>query len=65
VAGGPFRVPLAGLHGLVGHRVPLGGPTLFGGPLVMSSPEQLADAGRRYRAGEMGRLDPSVPVRRS
>lgn len=58
--GGP-----AGLHALVGHGVPLGGPTLFGGPFVMSSPEQLADAGGRYRAGEMGRLDPSVPVRRS
>lgn len=49
----------SGLHALVGHGVPLGGPTLFGGPFVMSSPEQLADAARRHRAGKMGRLDPS------
>lgn len=54
-----LRAGPAGVHALVGHGAPLGGPTLFGGPFVMSSPEQLADAARRYRAGEMGRLDPS------
>jgi redox-sensitive bicupin YhaK (pirin superfamily) len=48
-----------GVHAIVGHGVPLGGPTLFGGPFVMSSREQLEDAARRHRAGEMGRLDPS------
>lgn len=54
-----LRAGPSGMHALVGHGVPFGGPTLFGGPFVMSSPEQLADAAQRYRAGEMGRLDPS------
>lgn len=54
-----LRAGPSGLHVLVGHGIPLGGPPLFGGPFVMSSREQLADAARRYRAGEMGRLDPS------
>ncbi len=54
-----LRAGPAGMHALIGHGVPLGGPTLFGGPFVMSSQEQLADAARRYRAGEMGRLAPS------
>lgn len=44
---------------LVGHGPPLGGPTLFGGPFVMSSEAQLQDARYRFARGEMGRLDPS------
>lgn len=42
----------------------LGGPRLrqplaFGGSFVMSTPEQLLDAKRRYASGGMGRLSPS------
>lgn len=42
----------------------LGGPRLrqplaFGGSFVMSTPEQLTDAKRRYASGAMGRLAPS------
>ena len=39
--------------------VALRDPIVSGGPFVMSTPAELADAGQRYRRGEMGQLNPS------
>jgi redox-sensitive bicupin YhaK (pirin superfamily) len=54
-----LRAGPLGAQVLVGHGPRLGGPTLFGGPFVMSTEAQLEDARRRFARGEMGRLDPS------
>lgn len=40
---------------LGGHAAPQ--PLYFGGPFVLDSPQALAEAERRYMAGEMGTLD--------
>ncbi|MCG5053850.1 MAG: pirin family protein [Myxococcales bacterium] len=49
-----------GLHLIVGGGAPLGEPVVFGGPFVMTSPEDISDAFARFARGEMGRLAPSA-----
>lgn len=52
------------LHVLVGVGAPIGEPVVFGGPFAMTTVEDVRRAEERFRRGEMGRLEPSVPVRR-
>ena len=49
-----------GLNALFGAGEPLREPTVFGGPFVMSSREQLLEAQARYQRGEMGSLESSA-----
>ena len=48
-----------GLHLLIASGPPLGEPVVFGGPFALTSNDRVAEAGDRYRRGEMGRLAPS------
>ena len=48
-----------GLHLLIASGPPLGEPVVFGGPFALTSQDRVAEAGDRYRRGEMGRLAPS------
>lgn len=43
---------------MFGTAVPLKEPITYGGPFVMTTPEQMADTKRRYGRGEMGELLP-------
>lgn len=45
------------LRCFVGMGAPIGVPKQFMGPFAMSTRERLVDAGRRFEAGEMGRLE--------
>jgi quercetin 2,3-dioxygenase len=47
-----------GLEFMFGTGVPLNEPITYGGPFVMTTPEQMADTKRRYGRGEMGELLP-------
>ncbi len=47
-------------HFLLAHGRPLAEPIAFGGPFVMNTQAQIAEARARYARGEMGRLEPSV-----
>ncbi len=47
-----------GLEFMFGTAVPLKEPIIYGGPFVMTTPEQMADTKRRYGRGEMGELLP-------
>ncbi|WP_064198392.1 MULTISPECIES: pirin family protein [Emticicia] len=47
-----------GLEFMFGTAVPLKEPITYGGPFVMTTPEQMADTKRRYGRGEMGELLP-------
>lgn len=49
----------ADAHVLVLAGRPIGEPVVFGGSFALSSHERLADARRRFAAGEMGSLAPS------
>jgi hypothetical protein len=55
----PLTAGVTGTTVLVLTGKPLREPVLFGGPFCMNSQEQLDDARRRFRAGEMGSLAPS------
>lgn len=60
--GNQFEVE-AGANGielLVGMGKPLNEENVFGGPFVMSSPDQLLETRRRFGRGEMGELKASV-----
>lgn len=48
-----------GLQLLVASGPPLREPVHFGGPFALSSQDRLAEAGERFRRGEMGALAPS------
>jgi hypothetical protein len=50
---------------LLGTGKPFGEHTLFGGPFVMSTPEQMQQTKVRFSAGEMGYLEPSPVFTRS
>ncbi len=43
---------------MFGTAVPLKEPITYGGPFVMTTPEQMVDTKRRYGRGEMGELLP-------
>jgi quercetin 2,3-dioxygenase len=45
-----------GFEFLFGTGIPLNEPITYGGPFVMTTPEQMAEAKLRYAKGEMGRL---------
>ena len=45
---------------LFGAGKPLLEETVFGGPFVMSNPQQLLEAQLRFRRGEMGALESSA-----
>lgn len=47
-----------GLEFMFGTAVPLKEPITYGGPFVMTTPEQMADTKRRFGRGEMGELLP-------
>ncbi|GAB2632625.1 pirin family protein [Emticicia sediminis] len=47
-----------GFEFMFGTAVPLKEPITYGGPFVMTTPEQMADTKRRYGRGEMGELLP-------
>ena len=49
-----------GLNALFGAGKPLLEETVFGGPFVMSNPQQLLEAQLRFRRGEMGALESSA-----
>ena len=52
---------LAGPEGfefLFGTGTPLNEAIVYGGPFVMTTPEQMVEAKGRYSRGEMGRLGP-------
>ena len=48
----------AGFEFLFGTGAPLNEPITYGGPFVMTTPEQMAEAKLRFAKGEMGRLAP-------
>ena len=48
-----------GCQFLLGTGRPFHEPISYGGPFVMTTPDQLADTKRRFGRGEMGRLTPS------
>ncbi len=50
-----------GLEFMLGTGVPHNEPITYGGPFVMTTPEQMADTKRRYGRGEMGELLPYKP----
>lgn len=47
-----------GFEFLFGTGTPLNEPIVYGGPFVMTTPEQMAEAQLRFAKGEMGRLAP-------
>ena len=47
-----------GLEFMFGNGLPHNEPITYGGPFVMTTPEQMADTKRRYGRGEMGELLP-------
>ncbi|MBK9492768.1 MAG: hypothetical protein IPO07_31320 [Haliscomenobacter sp.] len=46
----------AGFEFLFGTGTPLNEPITYGGPFVMTTPEQMAETKLRFANGEMGRL---------
>jgi quercetin 2,3-dioxygenase len=48
----------AGLEFMFATSMPLNEPIVYGGPFVMTTPQQMADTKRRYGKGEMGTLEP-------
>jgi quercetin 2,3-dioxygenase len=51
-----------GLEFMFGTGVPLKEQITYGGPFVMTTPEQMADTKRRYGRGEMGELLPYTGI---
>lgn len=47
-----------GYEFMFGSGTPHNEPIIYGGPFVMTTTEQMADAQTRYYKGEMGKLDP-------
>jgi redox-sensitive bicupin YhaK (pirin superfamily) len=47
-----------GFEFMLGSGTPHNEPITYGGPFVMTTPEQMNDAQRRYAKGEMGKLEP-------
>lgn len=47
-----------GLEFMFATSTPHNEPITYGGPFVMTTPEQMAEAQRRYSNGEMGKLEP-------
>jgi quercetin 2,3-dioxygenase len=47
-----------GMEFMFATGIPHNEPITYGGPFVMTTPEQMADTQRRYSNGEMGRLAP-------
>jgi redox-sensitive bicupin YhaK (pirin superfamily) len=41
--------------------IPHNEPITYGGPFVMTTPEQMAETKRRYARGEMGKLERYQP----
>jgi redox-sensitive bicupin YhaK (pirin superfamily) len=54
-----FKAGASGLRFLLLAGTPLGERVIFRGPFAMSNDQQLDEAYRRFRAGEMGRLSSS------
>jgi len=49
---------IEGLECMFASGNPHNEPITYGGPFVMTTPEQMAETKRRYAAGEMGKLEP-------
>ena len=47
-----------GLEFMFATGTPHNEPITYGGPFVMTTPEQMAETQRRYSNGEMGKLEP-------
>ena len=47
-----------GLELMFATGTPHNEPIIYGGPFVMTTPEQMAETKRRYANGEMGKLEP-------